>query len=145
MIGSFVSRWMYLRFFFIRTSTSSVICSGSGLHLLRHLLLTVVRIIFINMINPIQNTVRYNPKSEQNKTKHVKQNKNMLFCPTSVTKYTSNKKKHVILPDERTPPNEDNYTNLHPTQSQNHQRLSRLSRLKTELEHPGPGPPGNEM
>src|SRR3954470_23053640 len=30
MIGSFVSRWTYPRFFFLRTSTSSVICSDPG-------------------------------------------------------------------------------------------------------------------
>src|SRR3954465_2229796 len=93
------------------------------------------------MINPIQKHCATDTIRNQNKTKKNTSNKTKTrySARRALQNTHQTKQKHVILPDERTPPNEDNYTNPHPTQSQNHQRWSRL---KTEPARPSHGPQG---
>src|SRR3954468_12107112 len=86
------------------------------------------------MINKIQKHCAKDTIRNQNKTK------THYSARRALQNTHQTKQKHIILPDERTPPNEDTDTNPHPTQSQNHQHQPRLSRQIVELEHPGPGP-----
>src|SRR3954464_6360413 len=98
------------------------------------------------MINKIQKHCAKDTIRNQNKTKQNTSNKTKTrySARRALQNTHQTKQKHIILPDERTPPNKDTDTNPHPTQSQNHQHQPRLSRQIVELEHPGSGPPGNE-